>query len=151
TLPMFHCNGWCHTWAVTAAGGLHVCIERPDPDTIFAEIGRRHITHFACAPVILYMLLNHPARQKHAAAGKVRVATGGASPTEALIEEMDALGFELVHLYGLTESYGPATMRDLDAEERARPASEVARSLARQGVRHITANRARVVDGADAD
>ncbi|MFC3073170.1 AMP-binding protein [Shinella pollutisoli] len=151
TLPMFHCNGWCHTWAVTAAGGLHVCIDRPDPALVFAATEAHGITHLACAPVVLYMLLNHPAREMRNPANRVRVATGGAAPTETLIEQLGALGFDLVHLYGLTESYGPATVCDLTEEERARPAAEIARALARQGMRHATASRARVVDAAGND
>ncbi|MCO5145661.1 MAG: AMP-binding protein [Aquamicrobium sp.] len=148
TLPMFHCNGWCHTWAVTAAGGLHVCLDRPDPALIFPALEARGVTHLSCAPVVLYMLLNHPARHMRNPANRVKVATGGAAPTEALIEQLGALGFDLTHLYGLTESYGPATLRDLDGDERARPAAEVAHALARQGMRHATASRATVVDEA---
>jgi len=151
TLPMFHCNGWCHTWAVTAAGGLHVCLDRPDPALIFAALERHRVTHLACAPVVLYMMLNHPARAARNAADRVKVATGGAAPTEALIEQLGALGFDLTHLYGLTESYGPATLRDLSGEERAGAAADVARALARQGMRHTTASRARVVDEAGED
>lgn len=151
TLPMFHCNGWCHTWAVTAAGGLHVCLDRPDPALIFSAIEKHAVTHLSCAPVVLYMMLNHPAREMRDPSNRVKVATGGAAPTEALIEQLGALGFDLTHLYGLTESYGPATLRDLSEEERAGPADVVARRLARQGVRHVTASRARVVDEAGQD
>lgn len=151
TLPMFHCNGWCHTWAVTAAGGLHVCLDRPDPALVFAATETYGITHLACAPVILYMLLNHPARDMRNPDNRIKVATGGAAPTETLIEQLGALGFDLVHLYGLTESYGPATLCDLTGEERARSAAEIAHALARQGMRHVTASRARVVDEAGYD
>ena len=148
TLPMFHCNGWSHTWAVTAAGGLHVCLDRPDPALIIPALERHHVTHLACAPVVLYMMLNHPALKTRNSASRVKVATGGAAPTEALIERLCTLGFDLVHLYGLTESYGPATLRDLTDEERAGSPGEMARALARQGVPHATASRARVVDEA---
>lgn len=113
---------------------------------IFAAIADRNITHIACAPVVLYMLLNHPDRSKRDAARKVTVATGGASPTSALIAEMSALGFDLIHLYGLTESYGPATMRLLSDEERKTPLDERARLLSRQGTRHPTASRLHVLD-----
>lgn len=151
TLPMFHCNGWCHTWAVTAAGGLHICLERPDPAFIFPAIERHGVTHLACAPVVLYMMLNHPAREQRLAAKRILVATGGAAPTSALIAELDALGFDLTHLYGLTESYGPATLRELGEEERALPPEAKAAALARQGVRHVTAGRVRVIDEYGAD
>lgn len=145
-LPMFHCNGWCHTWAVTAAGGLHVCLDRVDPAEIFAAIERYAITHMACAPVVLYMLLNNSARANRDPARRVTVATGGASPTSALILEMDALGFDLIHLYGLTESFGPVTMRGLSEAESERPVSERATLLARQGSRHLTANQVMIAD-----
>ncbi|MGU3492854.1 AMP-binding protein [Xanthobacteraceae bacterium A53D] len=151
TLPAFHCNGWCHSWAVTAAGALHVCLDKPDPALIFAAIAEHGVSHFACAPVVLYMLLNHPARATHDAARRISIATGGASPTSALIEQLNDLGFELTHLYGLTESFGPATLCDLDAGQRQRPAAEQAALLARQGVRHVTASRVRVLDDQGAD
>jgi len=146
TLPMFHCNGWCHTWAVTAAGGLHVCLDRPDPALIFPAIEAHDVTHLSCAPVVLTMMLNHPARTLRDASRRVMVATGGAAPSSALIEQLDNLGFDLTHLYGLTESFGPATLRVLSDEERALPSSAVAEALAKQGVRHATASRVRVVD-----
>ena len=150
-LPMFHCNGWCHTWAVTAAGGVHVCLDRVDPSAILALIAEREISHMACAPVVLYMLLNHADAARRDPSRRVLVATGGASPTSSLISEMDALGFELVHLYGLTESFGPVTMRQLDSDELEMQLEERAAILARQGKRHRTANRVRVIgeDGED--
>jgi fatty-acyl-CoA synthase len=151
TLPMFHCNGWCHTWAVTAAGALHVCLDRPDPALIFPAIEEHGVTHLACAPVVLYMLLNHPARASRDAARRVAVATGGAAPTSALIAELDGLGFDLTHLYGLTECYGPATLRALEGDELGLSAERKAGLLARQGVRHATAGRVRVVDATGAD
>ncbi|MCB1446317.1 MAG: AMP-binding protein [Rhizobiaceae bacterium] len=147
-LPMFHCNGWCHTWAVTAAGGLHVCLDRVDPAEILAAVETHAVTHLACAPVVLYMLLNDPARAGRNPERRVTVATGGASPTSALIREMDALGFDLIHLYGLTESFGPVTMRGLSEAEAGLPVPDRATLLARQGSRHPAANRVRVVDAA---
>ncbi|MEZ5923417.1 MAG: AMP-binding protein [Hyphomicrobiaceae bacterium] len=143
TLPMFHCNGWCHTWAVTAAGGVHVCLERPDPALVFEALQQHPITHFACAPVVLYMLLNHPERRP--ARSRVKVATGGAAPTATLIAELGELGFDLMHLYGLTESYGPATLCELGDTEGLDP-KEKARLLSRQGLRHVTASHVRVLD-----
>jgi len=146
TLPMFHCNGWCHTWAVTAAGGTHVCLERIDPAAIFAAIEAHGVTHFACAPVVLYMLLNHPGRPQDLGGRRVLVGTGGAAPTATLIEQLEAIGIDIVHLYGLTESYGPATLCTLpDEMADAQPAAK-ATWLARQGVSHATANTVRVVD-----
>ena len=151
TLPMFHCNGWCHTWAVTAAGGLHVCLDRPDPALIFPAIGIHGVTHLSCAPVVLYMMLNDDARRGHDASRRITVATGGAAPTSTLIAQLDALGFDLTHLYGLTESYGPALLRELSDEERKLVPDAMAVELAKQGVRHVTASRARVIDEAGGD
>jgi len=151
TLPMFHCNGWCHTWAVTAAGGLHVCLDRPDPALIFSAIEANGVTHLSCAPVVLYMMLNHPARVSGDPKRRILVATGGAAPTSALIAQLDTLGFDLIHLYGLTESFGPATLRDLTEEERAMQPEHVSAELAKQGVRHITASRVKIIDESGAE
>ncbi|CAI2933116.1 AMP-binding protein [Aminobacter niigataensis] len=151
TLPMFHCNGWCHTWAVTAAGALHVCLDKVDPGVVFAEIARHGVTHMSCAPVVLYMLLNHPAREGHDPARRVNVAMGGAAPTSTLINELDALGFDLTHLYGLTESFGPVTMQTLAEHQNSLDAAAKAVELSKQGVRHISASRVRVLDDAAKD
>jgi len=146
TLPMFHCNGWCHTWAVTAAGALHVCLDKPDPALIFSAINEYDVTHLSCAPVVLYMMLNHPARASRQGGSRISVATGGAAPTSSLIAQLDTLGFDLTHLYGLTESYGPATLRVLGQDEKMLSPDQKAVELAKQGVRHLTASRVNVVD-----
>ncbi len=143
TLPMFHCNGWCHAWAVTGAGGMHVCLDRVDPELILDTIAAHRVTHMSCAPVVLYMLLEHATEQPPV---RVRVATGGAAPTPALLAGLSKLGFDLQHLYGLTESYGPATINDPGD-----PSADIdtrAAIMARQGRRHVTAGRVRVVDEA---
>ncbi len=146
TLPMFHCNGWCHTWAVTAAGGTHVCLERIDPAEIFSAIEAHGVTHFACAPVVLYMLLNHRGRPESLGGRRVLVGTGGAAPTATLIEQLDAIGIDIVHLYGLTESYGPVTLCTLPDDMTEASPAQKATWLARQGVSHATANTVRVAD-----
>ena len=148
TLPMFHCNGWCHPWAVTAMGGTHVCLDRPDPALILDALASEGVTHFACAPVVLYLLLNHPDAKTAKPTHKVRVATGGAAPTTALIEGLAAMGIELVHLYGLTESYGPATGCGERDDWGSPDAAGKARLLARQGARHPLNAMADVVDPA---
>jgi len=145
-LPMFHCNGWCHTWAVTAAGGVHVCLEKVEAAAVFDAIAGFGISHMSCAPVVLYMLLNDPAKARRDPARRLTVATGGASPTAALIGQMDALGFDFIHLYGLTESYGPTSLRALTDDESALPIDDRATLLARQGMRHVTANRLHLLD-----
>jgi fatty-acyl-CoA synthase len=130
TLPMFHCNGWCHTWAVTAAGGLHVCLDRPDPALIFPEIEAHGVTHLSCAPVVLYMMLNHPARSVRDPSRRIMVATGGAAPTSALIGQLNALGFDLTHLYGLT-----GVVRPRDAARTDRRGARAAGGAGRRGTR----------------
>ncbi|WP_417249435.1 AMP-binding protein [Celeribacter sp.] len=147
-LPMFHCNGWCHTWAVTAAGGVHVCLDQVEPTEIFRSIENAGVTHMACAPVVLYMLLNHEARNLRNPSNRVTVASGGAAPTSTLISQMDEIGFGFIHLYGMTESFGPVSLRTLDDSEEELETSQRANLLARQGSRHVTANRIRVVDDA---
>ena len=134
TLPMFHCSGWTYTWAVTAAGGTHVCLRRVDPALIFAAIRDHHVTHLCGAPIVLNMLIHAPEEAKLRFDHIVDVATGGAAPPSAVIEAMEAMGFRVTHLYGLTESYGPATLcawqdawSDLSLTERAQ-------KMARQGV-----------------
>lgn len=146
TLPMFHVNGWGHPWAVTAVGGTHICLDKVIPEEIFRLIAEHGVTHMACAPVVLYMLLHDPARESRDPSTPVRVASGGAAPTSKLIAELESLGFEFIHLYGLTESFGPTTMQRLDTEQMRESVETRARLLSRQGVRHITANRLRVVD-----
>ena len=145
TLPMFHCSGWCHTWAVTAAGGVHVCLDRVDPVEILAAIGAHGITHMSCAPVVLYLLLNSPAREGFRPAQRVLVVSGGAAPSVALIAGLDSMGLDFLHLYGLTESYGPATLCALDPEAATLPTEAKARLLSRQGSRHPTASGIKVL------
>ena len=110
TLPMFHCNGWTYTWAVTAVGGTHVCLRRIDPALIFPAIQRHKVTHLCGAPIVLNMLVHAPDSVKLAFDHTVEVATGGAAPPSAVIAAMEKMGFRVTHLYGLTESYGPATL-----------------------------------------
>lgn len=147
TLPMFHCNGWCHTWGVTAAGGLHVCLEQVEPAPILKLIDRHRVTHMCCAPVVLYMILDHGGSGP---AHRVKVTTGGAAPTPTLLAGMEERGFDLVHGYGLTESYGPATFND-PGEDAPGTVEARAALLARQGYRHTTTGGIAVVDEAGND
>src|SRR5262249_20992712 len=110
TLPMFHCNGWTYPWAVTAACATHVCLRKVEPQTIFAAIAEHGVTHMCGAPIILTMLVHAPVQARRSFAQRVEVATGGAAPPSAVIAGMEALGFHVTHLYGLTECYGPATV-----------------------------------------
>jgi len=144
TLPMFHCNGWSHSWGVPAAGARSVCIPRVDPPLVWRLLDSEGITHFNAAPTVLIMLANDTAA--HRLARRVRVCTGGAPPSPTLISQMDGFNVELIHLYGLTECYGPFTINvpppgfdDLDTATRAA-------LKARQGVPHSLAGAVRVVD-----
>ncbi|MET0204402.1 MAG: acyl-CoA synthetase [Casimicrobiaceae bacterium] len=148
TLPMFHCNGWTYTWAVTAAGGTHVCLRRVEPARIFAAIRDHAVTHMCGAPIVLNLLIHAPDDVKLRPARVVDVATGGAAPPSAVIEAMEAMGFRVTHLYGLTESYGPATLCAWQPEWAQLPLSERARQMARQGVPMPTLSHFQIGDPA---
>jgi fatty-acyl-CoA synthase len=146
TLPMFHCNGWTHSWAVTAVAGTHVCLRRVDPATIFAAIADHRVTHLCGAPIVLNMLVHAPDTVKRRFDHVIEVATGGAAPPSAVIEAMERMGFRVTHLYGLTESYGPSTVCAWQQEWGGLPIAERAARMARQGVAYPTLDRQRVVD-----
>jgi fatty-acyl-CoA synthase len=146
TLPMFHCNGWTYTWAVTAAAGTHVCLRKVDPAVVFPMIKEHAVTHMCGAPVVLNMLVHAPTEQRVRCDRTVEVATGGAAPPSKIISAMEELGFRVTHLYGLTESYGPAILcawqsewSDLDVDARAG-------MMARQGVAYHTLQEVMVAD-----
>jgi fatty-acyl-CoA synthase len=146
TLPMFHCNGWCFPWAVTAAAATHVCLRRVAPEPINAAIRDEGVTHFCAAPTVLIALANHP--ETTAFSRRIVVTTAGAPPSPTTIGQIEALGAELHHVYGLTETYGPITECAWHAPWDALPAAERARLRSRQGVPMITvgAGEVRVVD-----
>jgi fatty-acyl-CoA synthase len=144
TLPMFHCNGWCFPWAVTAVGGTHVALRRVDAGEIWRAVRERGVTHFNAAPTILTALVNHP--DAAPAERRIRVATGGAPPSPALLEALDALNIAVTHLYGLTETYGPAVICDWHPEWDALDRPAQARLKARQGVANLVSLPLRVVD-----
>lgn len=146
TLPMFHCNGWTFTWAVTAACGTHVCLRKVDPALIFPMISKHRVTQMCGAPIVLNMLFHAPESVKVVFDHQVEIATGGAAPPSAVIEAMEKDGFRVLHLYGLTESYGPATLcawqeawDELDLQGRAA-------KMARQGVSLVTLEDIMVAD-----
>ena len=146
TLPMFHCNGWTYTWGVTAAGGTHVCLRRIDPALIFPLLKQERVTHLCGAPIILNMLVHAPDEIKCRFEQTITVGTGGAAPPSQVIANMEALGFHVIHLYGLTECYGPATIcvEQPDWHELDLPAR--AAKMARQGVRYTTSEDIIVAD-----
>ncbi len=149
TLPMFHCNGWCYPWAVTAAGGVHVALRRVDAEAIWSAIHRRGITHLNAAPTVLTMLAAHPGATP--AVSPVHVAVGGAPPSPSLLARLADLNLQVTHLYGLTESYGPAVICDWRPEWGALGPAEQARRKARQGVANIACSPLRVVDAEGRD
>src|SRR5262252_4904213 len=144
TLPMFHCNGWSHSWAVPAVGARSVCIPRVDPALVWRLLDAEGITHFNAAPTVLIMLANDPAA--HRLARRVRVCTGGAPPSPTLISQMDSFNVELIHLYGLTECYGPFTINVPPPGFEELDSAAQAAFKARQGVPHVMAGRVRIVD-----
>lgn len=149
TLPMFHCNGWCFPWAVTAAGGTHVCLPKVDPAEVWRLIDAERVTHLNGAPTVLSMLAHAP--EAHRVDSVVRVATGGAPPSPAILRRMDELGFDVTHLYGLTETFGPAMICDWRPEWHDLDHARRARLKARQGVGNMITCRVRVVDAAGTD
>ncbi|HWH38200.1 MAG TPA: acyl-CoA synthetase [Usitatibacter sp.] len=148
TLPMFHCNGWTYPWAVTAVGGTHVCLRKVDPALIFPAIAQHRVTHLCGAPIVLNMLVHAPEAVKQRFEHGVEVATGGAAPPSAVIEAMERMGFRVTHLYGLTESYGPATLCAWQEAWDGLPLEERAVKMARQGVRYPTLEGLQVADPA---
>ena len=127
TLPMFHCNGWCFTWAVTAVGATHVCLRKVDPPLVWSLLEQEGVTHLNGAPTVLVMLTSDPAARH--LERRVLVTTAGAPPPPAVIERTEALGFQLNHVYGLTETYGPITICEWN--QPPRNASAVAVSSAK--------------------
>ena len=148
TLPMFHCNGWTYTWAVTAVGGTHVCLPEVDPALIFSFIVKNKVTHMCGAPIVLNMLINAPDPVKLPLPHTVEVATGGAAPPSTVIKKMDAMGFHVTHLYGLTETYGPVTICAWQQEWDALNKEQQTTMVARQGVQYPTLEKIRVCDPA---
>jgi hypothetical protein len=146
TLPMFHCNGWGFTWAVTAVAGTHVCLRRTDPASIFSAIAEHRVTHLCGAPIVLNLLVHAPEQVKRRFGQVVQIATGGAAPPSAVIEAMEHMGFRVTHLYGLTESYGPSTVCAWQEDWAGLPIAERASLMARQGVRNLMLTGQRVVD-----
>src|SRR5213593_72556 len=146
TVPMFHCSGWTYTWAVTAAGATHVCLRRVDPALIFPAIARHGVTHMCGAPIVMTMLIHAPGAVKTRFAHTVEMATGGAAPPSTVISAMEAMGFRVTHLYGLTETYGPATVCAWQEDWRALPLAERAAQMARQGVTYVTLEDMMVAD-----
>jgi fatty-acyl-CoA synthase len=144
TLPMFHCNGWCFPWAVTAAGGTHVCLRQVDAEQAWRLIRDEGVTHFCGSPTVQSALVHHP---DAAATGRTLTAlVAAAPPSPTLLARMEALDIRVIHVYGLTETYGPHTVRTWQDGWEELPVEERARLLARQGQAYTIADLVRVVD-----
>jgi len=149
TLPMFHCNGWCFPWGVTAAGAVHLCLRKFDSELVWRHLRESNVTHLNGAPTVLVMLAWHAAASKLGRA--VRVATGGAPPTPAILQRMSELGMDVTHLYGLTETFGPVAICEWRGEWNKLAIGEQARIKARQGVGNVISQQLRVVDSQGRD
>lgn len=146
TLPMFHCNGWTYSWAVTMVGGVHICLRSVSALSIREAIDQHGVTHFCAAPVVLNMMLNAAADERRTTSHPIQVATGGAAPSSRMIGEMEAEGYVITHLYGMTETYGPSAICLWQPEVDAMDADQKARFMARQGVAHPLLHEITVVD-----
>ncbi len=138
TLPMFHCSGWSYPWAVVAVGGTQVCLRKIEPAAIFELIARHKVTHLCGAPIVMTMLAQAPASQRVAFDHTVRCATGGAAPPSSVLRAMEELGFQVTHLYGATETYGPSTSCVFQPEWSDLPDERRYANMARQGVLYPT-------------
>lgn len=136
TLPMFHCNGWCFPWTLSIVAGTHVCLRQVRAPAMYAALAEHNVTHLSGAPIVMSTLLNAPEAQKRPLPRRVHFLTAAAPPPEAVLAAMGEAGFDVTHLYGLTETYGPAVVNAWHEKWDALPTDERARKKARQGVRY---------------
>ncbi|HEV7369363.1 acyl-CoA synthetase [Arenibaculum sp.] len=146
TLPMFHCNGWCFPWTITAMAGTHVCLRRVEAKAMYDAIADHGVTHLCGAPIVMGLLVNAPAGQRRDIPAGIRMMTAGAAPPAAVIEKMERLNFKVTHVYGLTEVYGPVTVCAWHEEWDELPLEERAVLKARQGVTYPTLEGLSVAD-----
>ena len=146
TLPMFHCNGWCFPWSLSVIGGTHVTLRWVRPKLIWEALATHKVTHLCGAPVVMSTILNAPAEEKRALSQKVEFFTAAAPPPEAVLSAMAEQGFNVTHLYGLTETYGPSTVNDWKQEWDELEGPARAKKKARQGVRYHALEDLTVMD-----
>ena len=146
TLPMFHCNGWCFPWTVAMRAGVNVCLRRVEAQAVFDAIRNHGVTHYCGAPIVHSLLVNAPAALKEGVPAGVKAMVAGAAPPASMLEGMEQMGFDLTHVYGLTEVYGPATVCAKQEAWDALDIGERARLNARQGVRYHLQRAANVRD-----
>jgi len=146
TLPMFHCNGWCFPWTMAANAGTNICLRRVDAESIFSLIKRHKVTHYCGAPIVHQMLINAPDEMKRGIEHKVSGLVAAAAPPASMIEGMKKMGFDITHVYGLTEVYGPATVCAKKPEWETLPLAEEVQLNGRQGVRYHVEEGVTVMD-----
>ena len=146
TLPMFHCNGWCFPWTISVVAGTHVCLRQVRAPAMYDAIAEHKVTHLCGAPIVMATLLEAPAAEKKPLPHVVEFFTAAAPPPEAVLAAMKAAGFNVTHLYGLTETYGPATVNEWLSSWDALPLAEQAAKTARQGVRYVPLEALDVLD-----
>ena len=146
TLPMFHCNGWCFTWAITAIGGTHVCLRKVVAEDIYRLIEAEKVSFMCAAPAVMITMTSYPGIENIEIKHRIQVNTAGAPPAPTVIQNMEAIGIEVVHCYGLTEVYGPHSQCAWQSPWDDLPAEEKAKLKARQGVPYVTAMYMDVVD-----
>jgi len=146
TLPMFHCNGWCFPWTLSAIVGTHVCLRQVRAAPIWDAIADEGVTHLCGAPIVMSLMISAPASEKRDLDHRVQFFTAAAPPPEKLLAEMQTAGFDVTHLYGLTETYGPAVVNDWHAEWSDLPLDRQATLKSRQGVRYLPLEQLDVLD-----
>ena len=146
TLPMFHCNGWCFPWTLSAIIGTHVCLRQVRSGPIWTAMADEGVTHLCGAPIVMSLLVGAPDSEKRTLPQTVQFFTAAAPPPESVLAQMKAAGFDVTHLYGLTETYGPAVVNDWHADWSEMPAADQARLKARQGVRHLPLEGLTILD-----
>ena len=146
TLPMFHCNGWCFPWTVTALAGTHICLRRTEPGPIYQSIIDHQVTHMCGAPIVMGMLVNASSQEQKTLPHSVKILTAGAAPPSAILEQIETLGFDVTHAYGLTECYGPGVVSEWHPEWDELPTAEKSAKKARQGVPYLVMQDLTVMD-----
>ncbi len=136
TLPLFHCNGWCFAWTVAARAGVNICLRKVDPPAIFSAIKMYGVTHYCAAPIVHNMLVNSSAELKSGVPRGVKAMIAGSAPPASIIEGMETMGFDMTHVYGLTETYGPAAVCVKQDDWEQQDLGSRARLNAQQGVRY---------------
>jgi len=146
TLPMFHCNGWCFPWTVTALAGTHICLRRTEPGPIYQSIIDHQVTHMCGAPIVMGMLVNASSQEQKTLPHSVKILTAGAAPPSAIVEQIEVIGFDVTHAYGLTECYGPGVVSEWHPEWDELPTAEKSAKKARQGVPYLVMQDLTVMD-----